>query len=48
MTMPRWVCAFDLLKLNGEDLRRQRFEVRKAALTLLLRGAPAGVAVNAH
>jgi ATP-dependent DNA ligase len=25
------LCAFDLLELDGEDLRRERFEVRKAA-----------------
>jgi len=30
-------CAFDLLMLNGEDLRRRRYVERKAALRKLLR-----------
>ena len=30
-------CAFDLLMLNGEDLRRQPYVERKAALRKLLR-----------
>jgi hypothetical protein len=29
--------AFDLLELNGNDLRREPFEVRKATLASLLR-----------
>ena len=31
--------AFDLLKLDGEDLRREPFETRKATLASLLRGS---------
>jgi bifunctional non-homologous end joining protein LigD len=31
--------AFDLLELDGRDLRREPIEVRKAALAKLLRGA---------
>ena len=42
------LCAFDLLELNGEDLRRQPIEARKRALARLLRGAEAGIALNAH
>ena len=32
-------CAFDLLELDGEDLRRQPIEDRKRQLVTLLRGA---------
>ena len=42
------LCAFDLLELDGEDLRRQPLETRKAALARLLGGAPVGLALNAH
>jgi bifunctional non-homologous end joining protein LigD len=42
------LCAFDLLELNGEDLRRQPLEARKRALARLLRGTEAGIALNAH
>ena len=38
----------DLLELDGEDLRRRPLVARKAVLARLLRGAPAGVALNAH
>jgi bifunctional non-homologous end joining protein LigD len=40
--------AFDLLELNGTDLRREPFEVRKATLASLLRGCPPGVRFNQH
>jgi ATP-dependent DNA ligase len=30
-------CAFDLMMLNGEDLRRKQYVERKAALRKLLR-----------
>ncbi len=40
--------AFDLLELNGKDLRREPFEVRKATLASLLRGSPPGVRFNRH
>ena len=33
------LCAFDLLELDGEDLRREPIEVRKATLKGLLRRA---------
>ena len=40
--------AFDLLELDGEDLRREPFETRKATLASLLRGSPPGVQFNEH
>jgi bifunctional non-homologous end joining protein LigD len=43
------LCAFDLLELDGEDLRRLPIEMRKAALTqLLLRKPSSGIALNEH
>ena len=42
------LCAFDLLELNGEDLRRAPIETRKATLKSLLRRAHAGVTFNQH
>jgi len=42
------LCAFDLLELDGQDLRRSPIEMRKAALTLLLRAPRPGIAVNEH
>jgi bifunctional non-homologous end joining protein LigD len=39
----RHVIVFDLLKLDGDDLRREPFETRKATLASLLR-KPAGPA----
>ena len=42
------LCAFDLLELNGEDLRRLSIEERKRRLAKLLRGAPEGIAFNQH
>jgi bifunctional non-homologous end joining protein LigD len=40
--------AFDLLELNGKDLKREPFEVRKATLASLLRSCPPGVRFNEH
>jgi bifunctional non-homologous end joining protein LigD len=42
------LCAFDLLELDGEDLRREPIEVRKATLKGLLRRAHPGIAFNRH
>jgi len=42
------LCAFDLLELDGEDLRRAPIELRKATLKGLLRRVLAGVAFNQH
>jgi bifunctional non-homologous end joining protein LigD len=35
--------AFDLLELNGEDLRREPWDVRRETLTSLLRKADKGM-----
>jgi bifunctional non-homologous end joining protein LigD len=40
--------AFDLIELNGDDLRRDPLDVRKATLASLLRGARAGIRFNEH
>jgi bifunctional non-homologous end joining protein LigD len=40
--------AFDLLELDGQDLRGEPLEVRKATLVSLLRKARPGVQLNEH
>jgi ATP-dependent DNA ligase len=40
--------AFDLLVLDGVDLRREPIETRKATLASLLRGIGAGLRLNEH
>ena len=40
--------AFDLLELDGDDLRREPFETRKATLASLLRGCLPGLRLNEH
>ena len=40
--------AFDLLELNGADLRREPIEVRKATLASILRKSRTGVRLNEH
>ena len=40
--------AFDLLELDGEDLRRHPWEIRRATLTGLLRKARPGVRLSEH
>jgi bifunctional non-homologous end joining protein LigD len=40
--------AFDLVELNGEDLRRDPLEVRKATLMSVLAKAEAGIRFNEH
>jgi ATP-dependent DNA ligase len=42
------LCAFDLIELDGEDLRWRPLEYRKATLADLLRGVRDGVAFNQH
>ena len=42
------LCAFDLIELDGEDLRREPIETRKSTLRSLLRGKHAGIVFNAH
>jgi bifunctional non-homologous end joining protein LigD len=40
--------AFDLLKLNGQDMRREPLESRKRQLASLLRAALVGLQLNEH
>ena len=42
------LCAFDLIELDGEDLRREPLVTRKATLASLLSKAPPGILVNEH
>jgi ATP-dependent DNA ligase len=42
------LCAFDLLELDGEDLRREPIETRKSTLKSLLRAEHGGIVFNAH
>jgi bifunctional non-homologous end joining protein LigD len=42
------LCAFDLIELNGDDLRHVPLERRKATLAELLRGVDDGIAYNQH
>jgi len=42
------LCAFDLLELDGENLRRLPIELRKAGLAQLLHIPHPGIAVNEH
>jgi bifunctional non-homologous end joining protein LigD len=41
-------CAFDLLELDGKDLRREPIERRKALLAQLLRGSHISIVLNEH
>jgi ATP-dependent DNA ligase len=40
--------AFDLIEVDGEDLRHQPFTDRKARLAKLLGRQPGGIAINEH
>jgi len=40
--------AFDLLELDGQNLRREPLETRKATLASLLRGSLPGLRLNEH
>jgi hypothetical protein len=40
--------SFDLLELDGQDMRREPIEVRKATLASVLRGCRAGLQFNQH
>ncbi len=42
------LCAFDLIELNGRDLRRLPIEQRKAKLAKLIRGPHPGIVLNDH
>src|SRR5262249_46482450 len=41
-------CAFDLLELDGKDLRREPIEKRKALLAKLLKGSHVSIVLNEH
>jgi bifunctional non-homologous end joining protein LigD len=41
-------CAFDLLEVNGEDIRNYPIEKRKNALAELLRDAHSSIVLNEH
>jgi ATP-dependent DNA ligase len=40
--------AFDLIELNGDDLRRDPLQVRKATLASILAKARPGIRFNEH
>jgi bifunctional non-homologous end joining protein LigD len=42
------LCAFDLLELDGQDLRRHPIEKRKALLAELLNGSKLSLILNEH
>jgi bifunctional non-homologous end joining protein LigD len=46
--VPAFLYAFDLLELNGKDMRRQPIEDRKQALARLLRASTAGIEIIDH
>jgi bifunctional non-homologous end joining protein LigD len=43
-----FLCAFDLLELDGRDLRREPIETRKALLAKLLKGQQMSIVLNEH
>src|ERR1044072_8626088 len=42
------ILAFDLIEFDGDDLRREPLDVRKATLSSLLRGAAPALRLNEH
>jgi bifunctional non-homologous end joining protein LigD len=40
--------AFELIELDGDDLRREPLDIRKATLASLLKRAAAGLRLNEH
>jgi bifunctional non-homologous end joining protein LigD len=42
------LCAFDLLELDGRDLRREPIEERKRLLAKLLKGQQTSIVLNEH
>jgi hypothetical protein len=47
-TTPAFLFAFDLIELNGDDLRRDPLEVSNATLASVLAKASPGLRLNAH
>jgi ATP-dependent DNA ligase len=45
---PVILCAFDVLKIDGDDLRWEPLEVRKRLLASVLRAAPSGIVLNQY
>ena len=45
---PAVLYAFDLLQLDGADLRAEPIEIRKATLARLLAGITGGITINDH
>ena len=43
-----FLCAFDLLEINGTDLRRDSWEVRRATLASILRRSRDGIRLSEH
>ena len=43
-----WTSVFDLIELNGDDLRRDPLVVRKATLASVLAKAAVGIRFNEH
>ena len=48
MKLSAFLYAFDLLELDGTDLRREPIEVRKATLASILRTTLQGLRLNEH
>jgi ATP-dependent DNA ligase len=46
--MTAFLYAFDLIELNGDDLRRDPLEVRKATLASIVAKARSGIRFNEH
>jgi ATP-dependent DNA ligase len=44
----RFLYAFDLIELNGDDLRRDPLQVRKATLASIVVKARPGIRCNEH
>jgi ATP-dependent DNA ligase len=42
------LCAFDLIELNGDDLRREPLVTRKATLASVVAKASPGILLNEH
>jgi bifunctional non-homologous end joining protein LigD len=45
---PGFLYAFDLIEINGDDLRREPLEVRTATLASVLAKAAPGLRLNEH